>query len=536
MSAVHFRFAAAFLIVAAVLVPRVSASAESPGDSTRTRPSPVQRLADRSAAVGSKGHARALPGSAHYVGPDVLPFRNQSFDDIHRVMLRIPGLYAVGEDGYGLRPNLGMRGVDPYRSAGVATMEDGVPASPAPYAAPGMHVFAGLGRMESVESLKGPGGIAYGPRAAGGVVNMTTLPTPDDLVAQARLSLGTNDAHTLHADYGDSWRSASWMLGTHQTRTDGFKALDGGGDTGFEHDDYLVKLRLRSAPDDDVYQDAAFKLGYFETDARDSYLGLTDADFHATPYRRYAASRQDRMKHDATQMMLRHFIALNDALDVTTTLYRNDVEMDWYLLDRVGGESPSDVLASPSAFADEYAILAGDSTSADDALRVKSNARSYFSHGIQSTLGAAFDTGDARHELETGLRYHEDEEDRLHRDDGWRMVSGGAMVLTSRGADGGAGGSDNQINEAQSLAGFRARPHFRGKVEPDAGAARGVRGDETIVVCGRRRGTVDGARGRGEFNDGGAPGTGSGLPRDRECHPARRHPHRLHAAPRRHRR
>ena len=416
--------------------------------------SPQQRLADRTSVVGSVGHARAVPGSAYFLGPNILPYPDQSFDDIHRLMLRIPGVYAIGEDGYGLRPNLGMRGAAPYRSAGLAVLEDGVLVSPAPYAAPGLPVFAGMGRMEAVETLRGPAGIRYGPGTTSGVVNFKTLGIPDDLVAQARLSLGSYGAHTLNLDYGDAWQGISWMLGTHQTRTYGYKALDTGADTGFEQDDYLVKLGLKSKSSADHYQDVMFKFGYFKTNADDSYLGLTDGDFAATPFRRYAASQKDNMSHEATQLLLRHFIVVSDAVDVTTSLYRNDLELDWYLLDGVNNQALSAVLDDPGAFPDEYGILAGDSTSADDALSVKANNRSYFSTGIQSELGAAFATGGARHELEAGLRYHEDEEDRLNRIDGYRMVSGGAMVLTSSGPDGGDGGSDNRINNAHALAGF----------------------------------------------------------------------------------
>ena len=450
------RAAAGVAFVTACFAPITLARAAAPEDSTITavRESPLQRNADRTSVVGSRGQARSLPGSAHYLGPDVLPFQDQSFDNIGRLLMRLPGVYAIGEDGYGLRPNLGMRGVAPYRSAGLTIMEDGVLAAPAPYAAPGLPVFAGLGRTESIEVLKGSSQIPYGPQTAGGVINLPTLPTPDDLVAQARLSLGTYDAHTMHVDYGDSWKGVSWLLGTHQTRTDGFKALDGGGDTGFEHDDYLIKLAFATGLHADHYQNVLFKTGWFRTDARDSYLGLTDEDFAATPYRRYAASEQDRMKHEAGQLLLRHFIVLNDALDVTTSLYRNEVDMDWYLLESVNGENLSDVLSSPTAFADEYHVLTGDSTSADDALTVKANAHAYFSTGIESKLGAVFGTGGARHNLEVGLRYHEDEEDRLDRIDGYRMVGGGAMVLTSQGPDGGAGGSDNQVNQAKALAGF----------------------------------------------------------------------------------
>ncbi len=443
------------LVMAAfpVLIAPPITAATGQQDSTQIYDAPAQRLSDRTSAVGSRGHARLIPGSAHFLGPDIVPFQDQSFDNVHRLVLRLPGVYASDEDGYGLRPNIGMRGSNPYRSAGLAVMEDGVPVAPAPYAAPGLWVFAGMGRMEAVESLKGPGAIAYGPGTTGGTLNFKTLSPPDDLVAQARLSLGSYSAHTLHLDYGDSRGGLSWMLGTHQTRTDGFKALDTGAETGFEHDDYLVKLRLRSAPEANTFQEVTFKFGYFRHESDDSYLGLTEADFRSTPFRRYAASQKDNMKHNASQLLLQHFIAMNDAVDLTTSVYRNDLDMDWYLLDGVNGVPLDRVLDHPDLFVEEYGILAGDSTSADDALAATAYSRSCFSNGIQSVMGAVLPAGSVRNEIEVGLRYHEDEDDRMNRIDGYRMEDG-AMVLTSRGDDGGNGGPDNTLRKAKSFAAF----------------------------------------------------------------------------------
>ena len=40
--------------------------------------------------------------------------------DIHQVLARVPGVYVRGEDGFGLRPNIGLRGANSDRSAKVA--------------------------------------------------------------------------------------------------------------------------------------------------------------------------------------------------------------------------------------------------------------------------------------------------------------------------------------------------------------------------------------------------------------------------------
>src|SRR4029079_18956776 len=74
---------------------------------------------------------RAPPGAKSTISRDVL--ERAETDDLHKVLAGTAGVYVRDEDGYGLRPNIGMRGASADRRSKVALMEDGVLIAPAPY-------------------------------------------------------------------------------------------------------------------------------------------------------------------------------------------------------------------------------------------------------------------------------------------------------------------------------------------------------------------------------------------------------------------
>ena len=61
-----------------------------------------------------------------------------------------------GEEGFGLRPNIGMRGASPHRTKKVLLLEEGTLMQPAPYSRPGIYHAPSSDRLESVEAYKGP--------------------------------------------------------------------------------------------------------------------------------------------------------------------------------------------------------------------------------------------------------------------------------------------------------------------------------------------------------------------------------------------
>ena len=65
--------------------------------------------------IGSRDDARMIAGSSAVITDDDLARFQDT--DINRVLSQVPGVYLREEDGYGLRPNISIRGTTTERSS-----------------------------------------------------------------------------------------------------------------------------------------------------------------------------------------------------------------------------------------------------------------------------------------------------------------------------------------------------------------------------------------------------------------------------------
>jgi len=395
-----------------------------------------------------------IPGSIHRIGLAELRKQNLAYDDIHRILFRLPGINIQEEDGYGLRPNIGMRGTGVDRSANITLMEDAVLIAPAPYAAPSAYYFPVTGRMSEIEVRKGSSQIKYGPRTNGGALNLVSTPVPKESAIRGIVAGGEDNTKKLYANYGDTRGRVGWLLETYQIENDGFKRLDTGGVTGFDVADYIGKVEFTTTATASVFQKLTLKGGYTDETSYETYLGLTDRDFVQDPQRRYAASQNDIMKSEHRQYQARYLVMPSGWSAITTTAYRNEFKRNWYKLDKVGGVSIANILEDPATYATEFSYITADSASPDNALDVKANNRTYYSQGVDSQLRLSGQRWSMHHETEIGVRLHADEEDRFQHSDQYRIKQDGVMELTTQGIPGASGGGNNRVNSARALAAY----------------------------------------------------------------------------------
>ncbi len=377
---------------------------------------------------------RAPPGARAEVSAEIL--ERDEHDDLHKVLSQVAGVYLRDEDGFGLRPNIGMRGAASDRSAKITLMEDGVLSGPAPYTAPAAYYVPLVTRMSRLEVTKGPAAIRFGPATVGGAIDMISAPMPGERAAYLDVAGGSDRYGKLHlraAERRDRWGVMAEYV---RLQSEGFKELDGGGDTGFDKDDVQLTARYQSPAAARVYHQLDARVGYGHETSNETYTGLTDEDFSRNPQRRYAGSQLDQMNWNHWTMRAAHRLELGAHTRVETTAYRHWFHRKWGKVDAlVGQRDLLALLTRPTAGANAvyYAVLTGqaDSSSPEEQLILGTNDRTFVSQGVQSALTAERTTGPLRHHLAAGLRLHWDEADRRRYEDGYDM-RGGRLVRSER--------------------------------------------------------------------------------------------------------
>ncbi len=385
-----------------------------------------------------------VAGSAQVVKKEQL--ERFAYDDPTAILRQVPGVYIRGEDGVGLRPNIGIRGANPDRSKKITLMEDGILFGPAPYSAPAAYYFPLMGRMTQVRVVKGPAAIAYGPQTVGGAIDFLTRPIPTKTSGFADAAIGMYDYRKGHVAFGTGDEHFGFLVEGVRLQNTGFAELPNGADTGSTRNDWMVKGAYVVDPDARTKHRFQLKLSYADEISNETYLGLSDADFRANPYRRYPASALDQMKNHRSGIVLSHEVeGPESSYRVKTTAYRYDYDRTWRKLNRLGAAGAAQVLANPDdpSYAGYYAVITGriDSGSAADTLYIGPNHRTFVSQGIQSVFSTTKATGPIEHRLEAGVRFHYDSIAREHTEDGFLMSNGTlvpageATIVTARNFD-----------------------------------------------------------------------------------------------------
>ncbi|MCM2255510.1 MAG: TonB-dependent receptor [Vicinamibacteria bacterium] len=355
--------------------------------------------------LGGPEAVRRIPGSMEVLSPDLL--ESSRVRDVSEALRKASGVTVRDEEGLSLRPNIGIRGLNPTRSSKTLLLEDGVPLSYAPYGDNASYYHPPIERFESVEILKGAGQISYGPVTVGGVVNYLTPDPPQDLHATARLSGGSRDYLNAHATAGGTFGRTGLLLDVMR------KGGDGSRDA--VHSD-LTDATLKAVVSLSSRHTLTLKGNFYGEDSQVTYSGLRLAEWQADP--RQNAFGNDEFTGRRVGFAARHNALLGSGLLLSTQAYWSRFSRDWWRQSSNSGQRPNDV-ADPSCGG-----MANLSTTCGNEGRL----RDYDTWGVEPRLRFGHGLFGARGETEVGVRAHFEVQERIQKNGDTPLARDGRVV------------------------------------------------------------------------------------------------------------
>lgn len=371
-------------------LPMSTAMAPVPApDATGAGQRESQKKLPRIVVVGTAAERQRAPSSESVV--DAAEVRSSRVLSVNEVLRKVPGLVARDEEGFGIRPNIGVRGLNPTRSTKLLLLEDGIPASYAPYGDNASYYHAPVDRYERIEVLKGVGMLRFGPQSIGAVINYITPDPPEMLEGFAMLTVGNRDYRNAHARIG----GGGWLFDVVRKQGQGARDL-----TDLAQTDVNAKAHFELGPEHAL----VLRATWLEENSDVSYTGLTQAEYQRYG-REYGVDPNANFQIERWGGSLTHEWSPQEALSLNTTLYSFRFDRDWWRQ-----SSTTTDTQCGNAFRD--ARLRGERVNWSSCNSTQGRLRDYQTYGVESRLSHTHQAFGVPATLEAGVRAHFEEQER----------------------------------------------------------------------------------------------------------------------------
>lgn len=357
-----------------------------------------ERTLPRVDVIGAAEAISEAAGSAAVI--DSRTLEESRVFNVNEALRKVPGVHIRDEEGVGLRPNIGMRGLNPTRSTKTLLLEDGLPLSFAPYGDNASYYHPPIDRYDAIEVSKGSQVIRFGPQTAGGVINYITPEPQKEFGGTVGFAAGTRGYLNGHVMVtGNGAIADIYHKESDGARNNMRSRLD---DVNFKwagqlNDDHRLVLRAT----------------HFREDSQLTYSGLTQAEYtNLGP--RYNPFKNDFFDASRTGMSATHEWRLNADAKVLTSVYGAFFNRDWW-------RQASDTGTSASAL--NCQGQSGESRLNGVAItdpqlqgcKMQGRLREYTTTGIDSRVQMRHQAFGIAGELEAGVKYQHEVQDRVQQ-------------------------------------------------------------------------------------------------------------------------
>ncbi len=307
----------------------------------------------------------------------------------------IPGINGYADDGFGnSRLSIGIRGLNPRRSARVLILEDGIPIQPAVYIYPNAYYNPPADRIDAVEVIKGSAAVRYGPQTMGGVINYTTRKPDGTRSWGNQLTFGNNQYYSVFSELrgiGNQEKAFSDLQLLYK-HGDGFRE-----NNSFDQANGTLKTLFKLNEEKTLY----IKLnGNFEN-SNATYTGLTEYTYENDP--NFNPKEDDNFRIIRTSLDLIYTNKMTENLISNTIAYSNLFDRRWWRED--------DIFVRPTSL-ENGELVPVPYFQTGDLVRTgngKSNfgiLRTFYVGGIEQNYSVGHDIGGNSGRVEVGGRIH----------------------------------------------------------------------------------------------------------------------------------
>jgi len=385
---------------------------------------PAEKVEATVVVIGGRENLLSISGSGATIEAEDLTAARVL--TVNEALRQVAGVYPRDEEGIGLRPNIGVRGLSPTRSSEVLLLEDGLPLTYAPYGDNASYSHPPLRRFERIEVLKGASQIRFGPHTVGGVVNYISPSAPEEFEGDLQLAGGNRGYVEASGSLGGS--AGGFRLLGHAAHTEFEGVRD---NTSLDFNDYHLRVERTLTPN----QELTARVGYFAEDSQVTYSGLTAAEYAADPRGNVFAN--DTFDTERFTASATHAWQIAPDATLTTSAYSLWFDRDWWRQSSNSGQRPNDS-SDPAC---------GGLINLNTTCGNEGRLREYNQYGIESRLDWSMSLLGAPAEIEAGLRYHEERQRRL-------QINADTPLGRTPGTGVNGGVRENNTRYASAISGF----------------------------------------------------------------------------------
>lgn len=342
--------------------------------------------------IGKPEDVYKIPGSATVVSEKEL--ENSRVFTINEALRKVPGIHVRDEEGFGLRPNIGVRGLNPTRSTKITLLEDGIPLSYAPYGDNASYYHPPIDRYQRIEVLKGAGQIRFGPQTIGSVINYITPVPPREFSGSVAGALGNRDYRNGHVRLGGKGLLLDFI----------HKQGDGARDN---INSELNDLNLKGVFALGNNQALTVRANYFMEDSQVTYSGITDAELQNFGFR-YNPFENDNFESKRYGASLTHDVELSERASLVTNVYYAGFDRDWWRQ-----ASTTNDAQCGAAFVTARAN--GVRVDPNSCNSIQGRLRYYTNYGIEPRFTLEHNLLGIQSEFEAAVKVHFETQDRIQK-------------------------------------------------------------------------------------------------------------------------